>query len=156
MKEERHDMIDLSWVDNTNNSDNEPSQYSCSDCNISLIEKKDDMAHLGFKYNRWICRKCGQITDPYYDDSNSMKHRESITPITDPSNSMNVAYAEVLSLSSNSTGSNSSSTDDDDYYEDPEPYEMDDLLQKRKCSKIETITRSSVTGRTIIEKYESD
>jgi hypothetical protein len=59
-------------------------------------------------------------------------------------------------LSLSSTGNNYDDDDyGDDYYEDPEPHEMEDL-QRRRCSKIETITRSSVTGRTTIEKWESD
>jgi rubredoxin len=151
MEEERHSIIDLSWIGNGNTYDNdEPSQYSCPDCNVALIEKKDDMAHLGYQYNRWICSRCGQITDPYYDDSNSIKHREKITPITDPSNSMNKAYAEVLSFNNNNS---SNDDDDDDYYEDPEPHEMEDL-QRRGCSKIETVT--TVLGRTYYEKWESE
>jgi hypothetical protein len=85
-------LIDLTWVGNgsTTAADNDASSYVCEFCNIGLIEKKDDIndPRFGVEYRRFICPRCGNLKDRNgddYDGNNSLKHKESFTPITDPS-----------------------------------------------------------------------
>jgi hypothetical protein len=139
-------VVDLTFIGNDNTS-NEEENYICEFCNVALIEKLDDMAHLGMNYNRLICSKCGLIYDMKKEgDIDNVKHAESIHTLTD-SNSEE-PYIECIGQSSNDL----LETEEDplDNFDNNEVQELKN--QGMIIKDVFTITRSSVNGR-IKEEY---
>lgn len=95
-EKDRTGFTDLTWIGN-NQTDSEESDLICEFCNVALIEKLDDIAHLRMSYNRWICSKCGTIVDPRYN-SNNVKHAESLHTLTDDGTNSTEAHVEVLTV----------------------------------------------------------
>jgi hypothetical protein len=141
-------VTDLTFIGNDNTVDDEQN-YICEYCNVQLIEKKDDIAHLGYQYNRLICPSCGNIVDVNKEgDTSNVKHAEGIHTLTEESRAE--PYIECVGAKS------------DDMLEeienplnDYDSHEADELRnQGQIISSIQTITRSSVDGRIIKEEFE--
>lgn len=143
-------VTDLSWIGTNTNNNTDEEVYLCSDCNVALIEKKDDIAHLGMDYNRRICAKCGFIYDSKkVGDIDNVKHAESIHTLTDSDTNATEPYIECIGAKS----------DDDFEREDAldnfDKNEMQELRQHGMIIKdVVTITRSSVDGRIKEEHIE--
>jgi hypothetical protein len=65
---DRHEVIDLitGITSNINNNTdfNDDDHLLCDYCDVKLIEKKGDVARVGYSKNRWIYPSCGRIKDP--------------------------------------------------------------------------------------------
>jgi hypothetical protein len=143
-------ITDLTFIGNDNNMSNEEENYICEFCNVALIEKLDDKAHLGMSYCRKICPTCGFIYDSKkVGDINNIKHAESIHTLTSDSNSATVPFAECIGAKSDDL----LETEEDplDKFDSQEHEELRN--QGQVISRIWTATRSSVTGR-VVERFE--
>jgi hypothetical protein len=129
--------------------DGNDDNYICEFCNVALIEKLDDVAHLGYQYNRLICERCGYIVDTKKEgDTSNVKHAESIRTLTSDSMS-NTPYIECIGTTSDSDFEKEDALDSFD------SNEVQELRQHGMIIKdVVTITRSSVSGRIKEEHLE--
>lgn len=149
----RNSITDLSWIGQQNNTKEEEDNMFCPDCNIKLIEKKDDMAHLNYSYNRYICSRCGIIIDPRYDSPGDIKHAETLHTLTDEGTNSTQAHVEVLTVDDEiKTGIRH------DILEDIDSNELSDLRYGSGLivGKFSSVTKSSVNGRTVIRNIENE
>jgi len=146
--DKRIGLTDLTWIGNENTTDDNEI-YICSDCNISLIEKADDKAHLGLSYNRWICPSCLAIIDPLkQDDIDSVKHNEQLHTLTDSNDS---AQPHVYVVPYDPKDDLEFRDILDEYDRD----EADDFVHHGQIvSTVHTVTKSSVDGRTLRQDYD--
>jgi hypothetical protein len=147
--------MDLSWIGSTNTAydDDDPSNYSCEFCNVALIEKRDDIndPKYGIENMRWICPRCMNIKDPNYGKAEEIKHRESFRPITEDVK----PYAEVLCMNNSDSNDNDNERSSyNNYNDDLDDIEPDEFynLRSRGHVNINTVTKSSLNGRTIISR----
>jgi hypothetical protein len=143
-------LTDLTFIGNDNTA-NEKNDYICEFCGVKLIEKQDDIAHLGFEYNRWICSKCGFIYDTKKEgDITNVKHAESIHTLTSSEDSSIEPFAECLG-----TTSDNNLFEKEDALDTFDSNEVQELRQHGMIIKdVVTITRSSVDGRIKEEHLE--
>jgi hypothetical protein len=143
-------VVDLTFIGNDNTA-NEEENYICEFCNVALIEKLDDVAHLGMDYNRWICSKCGFIYDSKKEgDTTNLKHAESIHTLTDSNSNATEPYIECIGT-----------TSDDDFLEKEDALDSFDKNEVQELKNqdmvikdVFTVTRSSLTGRIKEEHLE--
>jgi hypothetical protein len=148
--EKKNDVLDLTWLGNDNTTDED--QFICSDCNVKLIVKADDTAHLGFAYNRLICPQCLLIVDPEKQDdiSQNVKHKESLHTLTDNDNNTK-PYVSVVPY----TAKDDLEVHDvlEEYYDKDEA--QDFANHGQIVSTVQTITKSSVDGRILRQDYDA-
>jgi hypothetical protein len=158
---ERRDVIDLTGITSSSTNNNNTDFYDednllCDHCDVKLIEKKDDVAHLGYSKNRWICPSCGRIKDPLRleDGMNNLKRQEKGQTIRGSSVGEGVPFAEVFSTTTDKDslrGTQLSRTLQN--VNDPEPNEEANLRGQGYVLK-KTTTEYPASGRKVVKTFD--
>ena len=158
-------FIDLSFVKQSNEQPGH-ARYLCRFCvpDSYMIEKKDDIGFLGPGNCRYICPRCGSITDstdPVKKVDESVISSNGTTSAS-ASAAENKAKRPVLftAFASNNKDNvqGTKLARDSNYYDknevkDPEPND-DKILRSQGINIKQTTIRSSVTGKTTVKNYE--
>lgn len=153
-------IVDLSFVKQSNEEPHH-ARYLCRFCvpDSYMIEKKDDIEFLGPGNYRYICPRCGSITD---STDPVKKVDESVISSTGTPLAENKAKAPVIFASFASSNkdnvrgtslarNNNYMTSPNDV-KDPEPNE-DKILRSQGIQIHQTTIRSSVTGKTVTTDF---